>query len=175
MTRRSIIITASLVTIAGISTAGYLYYLKQKKLVKDYDVTLQGFKIISKTAALWVVDLTIRFFNTTDIQATIKKMYSDVYLNNIYVGFGTNKEATTVIPGRTIDPTTKQPQPGIADIIIELTFAPKDVFGNAVDIILGTLAKKDVPWRLKGYVDLSSSFVSSSVTFDVNGTLADFL
>lgn len=171
---RPIIITLAALTVAGVGYAAYAYYRKEKSLLYQYKTSLAGFNIISKTKDLWKVDLIIRFTNMTDIEATLKQMYTDIYLNSTYVGFGSSDKAT-IIPARKVDPLTQQPIGGTADIIIHLEFSPSIVFGNGVDILLGTIASKDLPWKLKGYAKLSSGFVALSIPFDIDGTLADFL
>jgi len=149
------------VLLAGTGYAGYRYFKKQAALLEDYDITPIGVKVLrwDKNADMAILEFTVRISNKAAIEATITKLYSDVYLNDQYVGY-VNNNGNILIPGK-----------GAADAKLQVTFAPKQVLKNLVSTIGILLNTKDVPYRLKGYARLKSSFIAFSIPFDQTRSL----
>lgn len=163
MNWKPIILTTSLLAVGGIGYAAYRYVVKQKDLLNQYSADLINIGFVSMTADQWVISFTIRLNNKSDIEATMEKMYADIYLNNVYVGYVIN-DTPALIPAK-----------GTSDIKLQATFAPKVILKNLIDIVTQILQVKDVSYRLNGYVKLKSGFVPVSVPFDESGKLSDFI
>lgn len=161
MTTKKWILTALGIGAAGAAYAGYRYFQKQSKLLYQYDIKPVGIRVIEwkKDGSIATLQFTVRITNKADIEAVITRLYADIYLNNQYVGHASNSNSI-LIPAR-----------GSADGKIQVTFAPKQVLKNLVSDLAVLLLKGDIPYRLKGYARLKSSFVGIAIPFDETGSL----
>ncbi len=160
---KPIIITASLLTIGGISYAAYRYLKKEKNLVEDYKAELIAIAFVSMTKDEWIIKFIVRLTNKSDIEATLKEAYADIYLNDTNIGYVINDEPI-IIPAK-----------GPGDIKLQVTVAPKILLKNAVDILTMSATLKDIGYRMKGYIKIQSGFVPVEVPFDESGKLSDFI
>lgn len=164
MTWKPIILTASVLAVGGIGYAAFRYFNKQKALLLDYSIEPIDIKLSKRTPEQWVVDFTVRLTNKSAIDATLSRLYADIYINDVNIGYVTDT-STVAIPAK-----------GTADIKLQLSFAPKAIIGNAVDLLLGILTAKNMTYRLKGYVKLSSGFIPvPEIPFDETGSIKDFI
>lgn len=163
MKAKYIVTTLAVLTVGGISYAAYRYFSKEKKLLDEYEIKPIAFKIITADQDNVVVDFTMRFTNKSSIEATLKRLYSDIYLNEVFIGIVINDNAALI------------PAKGSGDIKLRVSFNPKVILKNIVDLLLISVALKDVAYRMKGYVELQSGFVPISVPFEDSGKLSDFL
>jgi LEA14-like dessication related protein len=147
-----------------IASAGGLlwYYRRQKKLLLDYDRKLIGLKIVQLSADKTVINFIIRFTNKSDIEATINRMYSDLYVNDVYVGYLSDTRPM-IIPAK-----------GYSDIEAQISFSPILVLKNILTILLSSASLSTIRYKLKGYASIKSGLVSVSVPFEYEGTLKDF-
>lgn len=160
---RPVIITGVILGMGGIAYAGYRYFIKEKNLLSDYKIEPIAFQFIKTTPDQWVVAFTLRFTNKSAIEATIKKVFTNIYIKDVFIGYVVN-DNPVIIPGN-----------GSSDIKLQFSFSPAIVLQNAVDLILGAITTKDISYRVEGYVDLQSGFVPVEVPFDNSGKLSDFL
>ena len=149
--------------LAGAGYGLYRYFKKQQKLLDEYTAKPIAFSIVKWTNDEAIVNFTIRLTNKSDLEATINKIYSDVYLNEIYVG-QVNDTNSNIVPAR-----------GISDIKASFTFSPKVILANIVDLALGSLQLRNMNYRLKGYVIAKSNIIQVSVPFEDKGKLSDLL
>lgn len=157
-------IVIAIILTGGIGYAAWRYFNKQQKLLEDYSVSLVSLNVFKWTKGEAVINFIIRLQNKSDIEATLQQFYADVYVNEILAGNVASAAKETAIPAR-----------GYSDIHAQLTFSPEIVLKNAVDIVIGIINQKDIAYRLKGYVRLSSGFVPVSIPFETSGTLKDFI
>lgn len=147
----------------GLAYGGYRFYQylnEQKDLLQDYNVDLLKIKIPTLSENLVTIEFTLRITNKSVLEATIEKVYADVYLNNQYIGNISNDKKLLI------------PAKGSADAEeIKFTFVPKEVFKNAVSTFLTLITTKDIPYSMKGYVKLSSGGIGLSKTFDYTGSI----
>lgn len=161
MTTKKWILTAIGVTAVAGAVAGYRYFKKQAKLLNDYDIRPVGIRVISwaKDGSIASIEFTVRITNKAAIEATITRLYTDIYLNNQYVGYAT------------IDNKMLIPAHGSADGKFQVTFAPKQVLKNLVSNIAMLLLKGDLSYRLKGYARVKSGFIGLPIPFDETGSV----
>lgn len=165
-TGKKILIASLGLIVAGSGYAVYRYFKKQAQLIEDYDIEPVGAKIIrwDQAAGIGIIEFTIRITNKSAIEATIKELYSDLYLGNQYVGYMSNT-GSMLVPGK-----------GTADAKITITIATKQILKDFANILSVFISTKDLQYRIKGYVKLKSSFISVSVPFDeVRSIKKDFL
>jgi LEA14-like dessication related protein len=143
----------------GLGYLAWRFYSRQKQLLEQYEVRPLGVKVIKWKPDVATVEFTVRITNKAAIEATVTSMYADVYLMDQFMG-NLENSGGVVIPAH-----------GSSDAKMQITFAPQQVLKNAVSAIGVLLQTKDIPYRLKGYAKIKSSFIAVSVPFDYKGNL----
>lgn len=152
--------------LGGIGVIGYAlyrYYLKQIDFLKNITYQVTGVKIKSVTSTQVSMDITARIFNASNVEAVVKELYLDVFLNGVRVGNVNEVKDILVLPQKT------------TDITFNLTFSPRQIGKNALDLISLSVAAKDIRIDLKGYARVRSSFITTSLPFEYSNNLKAFL
>lgn len=137
-----------------IGFALYRYYTKQIAFLKDITYQVIGLKVRSITVNQVSLDITTRIFNASNVDATIKEMFLDVFVNGVKVGNVTEVKDIVVLPSRT------------TDISFNFAFNPRIIGQNLLDIISLSVAAKDMLFELRGYIRVQSSFLTTSLPFE---------
>lgn len=159
MKAKTIVVMGLLGVLGASGYFAWKYFSREKKLLEEYGVDLLGVKFSNFSEDLITAVFTIRITNKSAIEATIQRLYADVYMNNAYVGYVAN-DGEFIIPSK-----------GSSDVQLKITVATKELLKNIVGTLLTLAATKDVPYRLKGYVKLKSAFIGGSIPFEYNGFL----
>ena len=159
MKAKHIILTILGLGIAGLGYAAFRFYKRQQALLQQYEIKPIGAKILLLTASLVKIEFTLRFTNKSKIEATISSLYADLYVNTIYAGNITNADAVVI------------PAEGFNDFKMAASLAPAELLKNITNTATTLFQSKDIPYRLKGYAKIKSSFVALSVPFDYNGSI----
>ncbi len=139
--------------ILGVSGVGliayalYNYAKKQEALLEQYSWKLVGIHILKLTTKEVALNLTIRFTSVSDLEAEISKVYLDMLANGSDVGYIT-ETAPFILPAN-----------GSTDVNLTITFIPKDILKNAIDIALGIINNKAFTLSGIGYAEIKSGFV----------------
>jgi LEA14-like dessication related protein len=152
--------------ISGISVIAYAiysYYQKQIKLLADVQTTLVGLKIVSISKTAIVLDITNRLMNVSNVEATIKQMYLDCYLNGVQIGNVNEIKDINILAGKS------------SDISFRFTFNPSLVLGNVFNILTFAVQAKDIKFEAKGFIKVSSSFITTTIPFQYSNNLGSFL
>ncbi len=163
MNAKPFITVLAVVAIGGVGYAAYRFYKRQADLLYDYEIKPSSFELISATPDKVDIKFTMRFTNKSSIEATIKELSTDIYLNDIFIGYVVN-DTQAVIPAK-----------GTSDIKLQASFSPALVFKNLVDMLLISASLKDVKYKLTGYAKLQSAFIPLSIPFENSGKLSEFL
>lgn len=145
-----------------IGFALYKYFMKQKDLLLDYSWELAGIKLTKATPTEVNILFSMKFISKADIEAKVNSIYMDVYLDGKSVGYVTEVQPF-VLPAK-----------GHSFIDLNITFNPKLIFSNAVDFVLGIAQKKDIDIELKGYADIQSSFIKTTLPLDYKTTFKEY-
>jgi LEA14-like dessication related protein len=146
-----------------IAYAIYNYYQQQFKLLADVKATLVGLKIVSVSKTAVVLDITSRIMNISNVEATVKQMYLDCYLNGVLVGNVNEIKDINSLAGKS------------SDIPFRFTFNPSLILGNVVNILTLAVQLKDMKFEAKGYVKVQSNFVTTTVPFEYQSDLKSLL
>jgi LEA14-like dessication related protein len=143
----------TLIIIGGVAFLGglFLYMRRQFKLLAEYDYKIVGFKFRKLSGTQVTFDVTTRIFNKSNIEATVKKIYLEIFVQNTKVGFVT-QEGQWNIPAK-----------GSTDIQMKITVNPQLLLKNAAAVILSGAKQKDLNFTLQGYANLSSGFLSTTI------------
>jgi LEA14-like dessication related protein len=149
----------------GIGVIGYAlykYFRRQKDLLLDYSWEIAGIKVTKVTPTEVIIVFSMKFISKADIEAKVNSVYLDVYLDNKSVGYVTEQKPF-ILPAK-----------GHSFIDLNITFNPKLIFQNVIDFTLGIVQKKDINIELKGYADIQSSFIKTTLPLQYKTTFKEY-
>lgn len=149
----------ALALLSGGGYAAYRYFKRQAGLLQQYQIEPIGASVVTATKDLLVMDFVLRLTNKSAIEATITQMYADVFLNNTLAG-SVASQGSVLVPAK-----------GQSDVRVRLSAQNAEILKGIVSLITVIATIGDVPYRLKGYANIKSSFVTVSVPFDADGML----
>jgi LEA14-like dessication related protein len=122
-----------------------------------------GFKFRKLSGTQVTFDVTTRIFNKSNIEATVKKIYLEIFVQNTKVGFVT-QEGQWNIPAK-----------GSTDIQMKITVNPQLLLKNAAAVILSGAKQKDLNFTLQGYANVSSGFLSTTIPITYSDKVSAYL
>jgi LEA14-like dessication related protein len=155
-----------LLILSGIGVIGYAlyrYYKKQVAFIQDYQYKVTGLRVISLKPDNIVVEVDTKIVNNSNVEAVVKEMYLDMYVNKVKVG---NVNEIKDIPVRAN---------GTSNFSFRLSFNPKIVLGNLLNIVTLTVGAKDLVFDLDGYVKIESSIIKTTIPFTYTNNLKSLL
>jgi len=156
----------ALLVVSGIGVIGYAiyrYYLKQVDFLKNFEYKVTGLRIASITADNISLDITTRIVNNSNVEATVKEIYLDCYLNKVKVGNVTELKDIFVTAN------------GYSDFSFKFSFNPKIVLGNIINIVTLSVGTKDIMFDMDGYVRIESGFVKTTIPFEYSNNLKSLI
>lgn len=156
----------ALLIIGGIGLLGfglYKYFKYQTKKLLDFDWSLSGIKINKFSLTELNLVLTIRLTSKADIEAKVEKLYLDLYLMGVRVGY-VNEDKPFVIPAR-----------GSSDIPLNISISPQIIFKNIIDVTSGIGKNKDVMFKFDGFANIKSGFVSTTLPITYETSIKKYL
>lgn len=156
----------SIALLAGLGLIGfavYRYYKRQVKFLEDITYKVIGFKFKKLSIESVSVDITARIFNASNIEATVKEMYLDAYINEIKIGNVNEVKDILILPQKS------------SDVTFNFTFDPRLIGANVVSIITGSIAAKDVYFDVKGFLRVKSGFLTLPLPFEYRNNLKSYL
>lgn len=149
--------------VAIIGYALYKYYQKQIGFLKDVTYDIIGLRVKKVSLTEVSLDITTRVYNASNVEATVKEMYLDVFVNGIRVGNINEIKDILVLPQRS------------TDVSFNFAFNPTIIGKNIVDLATFTIGAKDVVIDVKGYIKVKSSFIQTVIPFEYNNNLKSLL
>lgn len=151
--------SSKILTTSGIAVMGaaiYIYYKKQLNFIKNITYQVDSVKVVSWSAEQVVLQINARAFNSSNLSGTIKELYLDVYLNNIYLGHVQQTQNIQINAQ------------GFANIPVTFTFNPTEVGLNILTLAQETLIQKTLNVQIKGYITIKSGILKAKAPFDYN-------
>ncbi len=157
--------TAKILLAVGATTlvAGAGFYLYNQYLLTDYlCYGTKGFKIKNFDADSVTVDINMSIKNKGELSIDLKKMSIDIYANNIFIA-NINQEIETMV------------RPFSESILpITVTFSPKKVLGNILNILNQTTFKQ-MSFRFVGKVAVRKFGIPIPIPFDFAYTASEMM
>jgi LEA14-like dessication related protein len=141
----------------------YSFYKKQIGLLQNYDYQIIGAKVKKVSLNQISFSTKVRFFNKSKIEVVVQNIYLDVYLEDTLTGFVTENKPFVV------------PSQGSSDIDLDMTFNPQSLLKNLTNVILVGLKKKDLNFTLKGYANIRSGFVSTTLPITYSDVISAYV
>lgn len=158
-TAKTLIIIGGVAFLAGLA----LYLRKQFQLLAEYDYKIVGFRLRKLSGNQTTFDVTTRIFNKSNIEASVNKIFLEIFVENNKVGFVT-EEGQWLIPAK-----------GSTDIQMKITVNPQLLLKSATTVILSGVKQKDLNFTLKGYANVSSGFLSTTIPITYSDKVSAYL
>jgi len=152
--------------ISGLGVIGYAlfrYYKKQIDFVKDIQYTISGLKIVNIAKEDVTLEIFLKVYNASNVEAKVTEIFLDVMMNGTKVGSINESSEFTIMPTKT------------TEVSYKFSFNPSLVIKNIVNILTLTVALKDVVIVADGYMKVKSGFLSTTVPFTYQNTLKNLL
>jgi hypothetical protein len=155
-----------LLAIGGLSLLGfgvYKYFKTQTDLLSKFTWKISGFKIVKFNLNELSIDVNFLFTSVADLEAKVTKLYLDLFLQDTNVGYiAENKEF--IIPAH-----------GTSSIPIHISINPQIVFKNLIDLSLGVAKSKDVRFKFKGFANVRSGFIATTIPIKYETSIKEYL
>ena len=152
--------------VSGLGVIGYAlfrYYKKQIDFVKDIKYTISGLKIVNIAKEDVTLEIFLKVYNASNVEAKVTEIFLDVIMNGTKVGSINESTEFTIKPTQT------------TEVSYKFSFNPSLVIKNIVNILTLTVALKDVVIVADGYMKVKSGFLSTTVPFTYQNTLKNLL
>ena len=156
----------ALLIFGGLSLLGYglyRYFKIQTNLLLDYKWKIAGFKVVRFSLTDISIDLSILFTSKADIEAKINKIYLDLFVEGKNVGF-VSEVKSFIIPAK-----------GSTTIPLFISINPQSIFKNLFDVSLGIAKSKDLRFKLDGYANVKSGFISTTLPIKYETTIKQYM
>lgn len=155
------------IAIAGgigiIAFAIYRFYKLQIDFIKNIQYKVVNIKINKLTKLLVSIDITMRVFNYSNIDATVKEMYLDLIVNGVKVG---NVQESKDI---------KIKASGQTDVSFTFNINPALILTNITQIANMALSLKDATIVASGYAKIESGLLRATVPYEYKTTFKEYL
>jgi len=141
----------------------YTYFKTQTKKLLEFDWKVSGIRVTNFSLNELAIDITFLFTSKADIEAKINRIYLDLYLQGKNVGY-VSEVKPFILPAR-----------GSANIPVHVSVSPQDILRNIIDLTLGVGKQKDVMFKLKGFANVSSGFISTTLPIEYETSLKQYL
>lgn len=158
--KKALIITGCL---GVLGYAVYRYIMVQTALLKDFSYKIIGFNIQNISRTNLAFTLKIRFINQSSIEATVSKLYSDVFVEGKNIGFIVETKSF-VIPAK-----------GSSDIDLYFSVQLKEILTNFVDLLIAVATKKDLMFSLRGTAKVSSGFITATIPINFDSSVKEYV
>jgi LEA14-like dessication related protein len=156
----------ALLILGGLGVLGfglYKYFTYQVKKLLDFEWKISGFKVNKFSLAELNLVVTIKFTSKADVEAKVEKLYFDLYLMNVRVGY-VSEDKSFIIPSR-----------GTTDIPLNISINPQIIFKNIIDVTSGIGKNKDVMFKFDGFAKIKSGIVSTTLPITYETSIKEYL
>jgi LEA14-like dessication related protein len=149
--------------VGAVVYAIYKFYVRQIGLIQNYDYKIIGAKIKKISGNQLQFDTKVRFFNKSKIEVEVQKIYLDVYLEDTLTGFVVENRPFIIASN------------GSSDIDLQMTFNPQSILKSLASIVLSGFKKKDLNFTIKGYANIRSGVVSTTLPITYSDKISAYL
>ena len=149
--------------VGAVLYAIYRFYMKQIGLLENYDYKIIGAKIKKISGNQLQFDTKVRFFNKSKIEVDINKIYLDIYLEDTLTGFVVENQPFVIAAN------------GSSDIDLQMTFNPQTVLKSLASILLSGIRQKDLNFTMKGYANIRSGIISTTLPITYSDKVSAYL
>ena len=157
---KKVIIIGAIVLVIG---GGAYYYYKQVSLLQNLKYKLIGFHIEALSLTQSVVNLDMRIWSESTLEATVKNLDLNVFLDGVKLG-NVSEVSTIVIPAK-----------GYSDVKLKVIFSPLQIGQNTLNLLSNYNNNKDSKILMTGFAKVKSAFIETTVPFTYETTIKQML
>lgn len=139
------------------------YYSKQVNLLTNFTYKLTGIRIDALSLTKSAIDLSVRIFSPSTIEAKITNLDLDVFIDNVKVGH-VSELAPIIVPAK-----------AYSDINLKVEFNPLELGSNAVNLLGNYYQHQDSIILMTGFATVKSAFIQTTVPFHYASTIKEML
>jgi hypothetical protein len=152
----------ALLIFGGLSLLGfglYRYFKKQSEKLLDFKWDISSIKLLESSYNRITLQVNFIFTSESEIEAEIKKIYLDAFVQDKRVGSITETKPF-IIPAK-----------GSSNVPLIISLDLSSLLSNVVDIVLQTIKEKDIDIKLVGNAEIKSGFVNTVVPIGYDSTI----
>lgn len=157
--KKALIIGSVVLLLAG----GIYYYSKQINLLSNFTYKLTGIHLGAISMTKSAVDLFVRIYSPSTIEAKITNLDLDIFIDNIKVGHITDL-APIIVPAK-----------AYSDISLKVEFNPLELGSNAINLLGNYYQHQDSIILMTGFATVKSAFIQTTVPFHYETTIKAML
>ena len=150
----------------GIGVIGYAiyrYYKTQLEILQNFQYKVIGVKIVKIAKDNVTLDITTRITNDSNVEAYVKEIFLDAYINDVKAG-NINEVKDIFVKAN-----------GYSDFSFRFSFNPQIILGNILNIVTLSIGTKDVMFKLDGYVKVESTLIRATLPFNYSNNLKSLI
>jgi LEA14-like dessication related protein len=155
---------AVLGVLLGVAGATVYYYERQLELLRQLSFKLLSFSFGPIVTGIETqINTVIRIYSNSTLDAQVKGLYIDVYVNGNKLGSVTGVQPF-ILPAR-----------GYSDAQLQILVSPDLIIGELAQLAIGFLGNQDFAINLIGFVRIQEAFLTISVPFNYATTFKQIL
>lgn len=139
------------------------YFKAQIEILKQFTWKVSDLKIVKFSNTEISIDITFLFSSSADIEAKIERLYLDIIVEGKNVGYISENKGFII------------PAHGSSSVPLHISINPQPILKDIVSIVAGVGKKKDIEFGLKGFANVKSGFISTTVPIDYSTTLKKYI
>lgn len=150
----------------GIGVMGYAiyrYYKTQLEILQNFQYKVIGLRIVSLLKDNISLDINTRITNESNVEARVKEVYLDAYINDVKAG-NINEVKDILVKAN-----------GYSDFSFRFSFNPQIILGNILNIVTLSIGTKDVMFKLDGYVKVEGKLIKATIPFKYSNNLKSLI
>jgi LEA14-like dessication related protein len=151
---------------SGIGVIGYAiyrYYKTQLDILQNFQYKVIGLKVVSIKKDNISLDITTRIINNSNVEAYVKEIFLDAYINDVKAG-NINEVKDILVRAN-----------GFSNFSFRFSFNPQIILGNIINIVTLSVGTKDVMFKLDGYVKVEGKLIKATIPFSYTNNLKSLI
>ena len=152
--------------VGGVGVIGYAiyrYYKTQLEILQNFQYKVIGLRLVTIAKDNITLDINTRITNESNVEANVKEVYLDAYINGVKAG-NINEVKDINVKAN-----------GYSDFSFRFNFNPQIILGNIINIVTLSVGAKDIMFGLDGYVKVEGKLIKATIPFKYSNNLKSLI